>query len=282
MRVSHFCYVDESGDAGACDREHPDASPVFVVVGLTVSTQRLKSLTWEFLQLKKTFEPRLAAGQFSDVVRHEIKGSGLRRDLRATNRNTRRRAIGFLDKTLRLVEAHEAVLAGKVVVKPEGEALEDSTVYPRAVSHLATTLEAGLAAANTDGLLILDSRTKVKNEGNVHSITTRRFRSGGDPFPHLVEAPVFGHSDTHVVLQVADVIASAMIFPIACHAYCSERSTWNAHVRDSERFAELRERFGARLQDLEYRYIDADGVRRGGFQVDDYLGRQPTHLLFRP
>lgn len=277
----HMCFIDESGDAAACSPEHPDAPPVFILVGITVPAERAKSLTWDFLQMKKTFEPRLEDVRFSELVRHEIKGSTLRRDLRASGRKRRRRALGILDKTLTILEDHDCLLAGEVVVKEPGQQIFDTPMYGKAVQYLATTLESALAAADTTGLLILDSRTKVKNEGNVHGITTRRFRKGGDLFPHLLEAPVFGHSDTHVPLQIADLIASALVFPIACNVYCADH-TWCRHVEGSEHFEVLRERFGARLQSLEYRYLDHDGRRAGGFQVEDHHGRHPTHLLFRP
>jgi hypothetical protein len=70
------------------------------------------------------------------------------------------------------------------------------------------------------GLVVLDSRTKVKNTGNADVITTQIFRQGGDPFQQFVEVPVFGHSDSHVVLQIADIIASTVVFPAACSAFC--------------------------------------------------------------
>lgn len=276
-----MCFIDESGDAAVCSPEHPDAPPVFVLAGVTVPADKAKSLTWGFLQLKKAFEPSLARVQFSDLVRHEIKGATLRKDLRASGRKRRRRAVGILDKTLSLLEANDCLLAGKVIVKETGRPVNDTSVYAKAVQHLATTLEASLAASGTEGILVLDSRTKVKNEGNVHSITTQRFRTGGDAFPHLLEAPVFGHSDTHVPLQIADLVASALIFPLACHVYCAEH-TWCRHVDGAEHFGALRERFGSRLQNLEYRYIDRTGRRVGGFHVEDHHDHQPTHLLFRP
>ena len=40
---------------------------------------------------------------------------------------------------------------------------------------------------------------------------------------------MFGHSDSHVALQVADILASAVLFPAACSAYC-QALTWNQHI----------------------------------------------------
>ncbi|MET9328721.1 DUF3800 domain-containing protein [Tsukamurella sp. NPDC003166] len=274
----HFCYVDEAGDAERFGVDLPDQPPVFALVGMTVPSSQQKSLIWDFLQLKKEFEPRLARVRLSELIRVEVKGSSIRRDLRSHNRNTRRAAIGKLERTLRLVEEHGCQLLGKVVVKCVDQPIVDATVYPRAVSDLAASFESLLAASNDPGVMILDSRTKVKNAGNVHRITTQRFKSGGDLLPHLAEAPLFGHSDTHVPLQIVDVIASGIVFPAACLQYCGDLD-WNTHVRSE--YGALKERFGRRLQALEYRFVDRDGVRRGGFQVEDRVARRGTHLLFR-
>lgn len=278
----HLCYLDESGSAETYTQQHPASTPAFVLVGLSVAAARQKSLSMEFIRLKQEFEPHLLApeSRLTDSIQFEVKGSTLRADLRRTGggRNRRRRAIGFLDKTIRLLEDHGCRLMGKVQIKEQDRVYRDADIYPRAVAELATTFNSQLGASMTQGIMILDARTKVKNEGNVHTITTRRFASGGDQLPHLVEAPVFGHSDTHVPLQIADLIASAVIFPSACLAYCGQ-DTWSAH--HCERYSDIRDRFGARIARLEHRYIDDQGATRGGFHVIDPINRRPTHLLFR-
>jgi hypothetical protein len=278
----HLCYVDESGSAETYTQRHPDRTPVFVLVGLSVAAAQQKSLSMEFLALKREFEPQLqkVGKQLTDTIRFEVKGSTLRADVRqgSGGRNRRRRAIRFIDKTLELVESHGCRLMGKVIIKAEDVHYTDAQFYPRAVADLANTFNSQLAASGTQGVMILDSRTKIKNEGNVHTITTRRFRTGGDSLPQLAEAPVFGHSDTHVPLQIADIIASAVIFPSACITFCGD-DTWSAH--HCERYAEIREKFGARIARLEHRYPDDEGLMRGGFQVIDPVGHRPTHLLFR-
>lgn len=278
----HLCYVDESGSAETYTRDHPSSSPVFVLVGVSVAAVKQKSLSMDFLKLKKEFEPQLRKEgvRLTDNIRFEVKGSTLRADLRRGSgaRNRRRRAIGFVDKTLGLLEQHGCRLMGKVIVKIEAREYRDSEIYPRAVADLAVTFNSQLGASMTQGVMILDARTKSKNEGNVHTITTRRFRTGGDPLGNLIEAPLFGHSDTHIPLQIADIVASAVIFPSACITFCGD-DEWSDHHCD--RYAEVRERFGQRVARLEHRYVDDEGIMRGGFQVIDPVERRPTHLLFR-
>jgi len=274
--------VDESGDAEPLRTDLKESPPVFVLVGMTVPSQHLKSLAWDYLRLKKEFNPSFASLRLSELVEAEVKGAKLRKDIRKDrgSRNIRRRAFGYLDSTFDLLERYDCQLVGRILVKrvDDPRAASDRATYSAGIAELATTFQAQLAAAQTKGLMVLDARTKIKNAPSAHGITTRRFRAGGDAYPDLIESPVFGHSDTHVQLQIVDIVASAVVFPIACHVFCSEH-TWNAHPHAN--YAQIKERLGTRLQQLEYRYTDGDGLRRGGFQVVDPVSRRPTHLLFR-
>lgn len=273
----HLCYIDEAGDDAVYHRCHPDQPPVFALLGLAVPLQRQKQLIWDFLQLKKQFLPALGRGTLSELVKHEYKGSTLRSELRSPARKQNRRAVGFVDKCLGILESQGAQIFGEVVIKCEGQP-QSQDLYPKAVARLARSFESLLAAADSRGVMVLDSRTKVKNTGNVHHITTRQFKSGGADFPHLAESPVFGHSDTHVALQLVDVVVSAVVLPIACWHYCQD---YIENVNVHANYAQLRERFGARLQGLEYRYTDGAGDRLGGLRMTDRLGSKPVHLMFR-
>lgn len=276
-----FCYVDESGTCEPYDPADSGSTPVFVVAGISVPAAQQKSLTMGYVRLKKEFEPQLQHSDrtLSDLIKFEIKGSKLRRDLRSDRggRNARRRALGYLDKTVRLLEEHGCRIIGKVIVKTGDRPLDDKREYPKAVQEMAVSFDSQAAASRTSGIMILDSRTKVKNEGNVHGITTRRFRQGGDFYPNLIEAPVFGHSDTHVPLQIADILASGIIFPIACLEFTETADNVHRH----ENYRLIKDLLGARLAHLEHRYVNRDGVNRGGFQVIDPVQRRGTHLLFR-
>jgi hypothetical protein len=143
---------------------------------------------------------------------------------------------------------------------------------------VAEQFEAQLRAANTSGAMVLDARTKAKNVPSVHRMTTERFRTGGNPYPCLVESPVFGHSDAHVALQIADLLASALFFPMACFAY-SQGLIDNVHLNES--YGEVRQRFGSKLRLLEHRYVGPDGRHAGGIIVRDNLNNQPSLQLYK-
>lgn len=271
-----FCYLDESGDEQPL-RTATDP-PVLVLGGLVVDHERARGLTYDFLQLKKTFRPQLRVPgvQLSDVIRHEVKGSDLRRNLREGSRNQRRAVLGFLDKLVGLLEGANSKIVGQIHVK--GAERLSTWVYPTTVAGIATDFEAQLRAADTGGCMVLDSRTKVKNAPSVHRMTTERFKTGGDPYPHLTESPVFGHSDAHVPLQIADLLVSGLLFPMACSVYANSL-IHNVHLSDG--YAILRDRFGTRLRLLEHRYTRTGGGHGGGIRVRDGLNGQASIALFR-
>ncbi|CAL9501102.1 DUF3800 domain-containing protein [Streptomyces sp. enrichment culture] len=274
----YLCYIDEAGNGQTLDPARPDAPPVLVVGGFTVHDSHIKQLTWDFLNIKKTYRPQLRrALHLSEVIHTEIKGSDVRKDVRVGNRDQRRAAMLLVDSILGLLERYHARLLARVWVKQEGLAFNETGVYSTSVGSLTETFQAQLLDCHARGVMVLDSRTKSKNAPNVHCITTRKYRAGGDLLKGIIESPVFGHSDTHTLLQLSDLVVSSLLFPIACHAYLND-VTWNVHCDDAYR--PLREEFGERLKKLQFRYQDPAGKWRGGIVVSDRRTAQPTSLMF--
>lgn len=251
--------------------------PVLILGGISIDVSRSKSLAWDFLQLKKQFNPSLEKPgvRLSDLIAFEIKGSDLRSDMRSDSRKRRRRAFGLIDKCFSLLEKHGATVLADVHVK--GQRPLQRWVYSQSISWLAKTFDAELSAADTSGLMILDSRTKVKNVPSVNGVTTQRYRANSEAPDRLVESPVFGHSDAHILLQVADILVSAVLFPCACAAYCL---CLLDNVHPSDRYGDVRDRYGERLMRLET-YRKVEGRRMGSIRVEDAMNRQPTVAMFR-
>jgi hypothetical protein len=270
-----LAYVDESGDEQPL--RTPEDPPVLVIAGVVVSHENVKNLVWRFLQLKKRYNPTLRKQhvKLSDLIRFEVKGNSLRKDVRSATRRNKRRAVGFLDALLKVLDEESVTVIGEVYVK--GEKPLSAWVYPQAVAKIADRFEHQLQAADTHGMIIMDARTKVKNTPSVHRLTTARFKSGGDTVPHLVESPTFGHSDAHVVLQIADIVASALLFPMACVGYCG-CLLHNIHLNDE--YATVRTRYGQKLKALEYRYLDDEGKRVNGVRVSDRMNFQSHRALY--
>lgn len=277
----YFCYVDEAGCTGGLPSAQSSIQPVFTLVGLAVEHSRIADLTRDFLKLKQRFFPGLMANAtyYLDRVLQEVKGSELRADIRSTSRRRRRAAIGFLDHLLSLVEASDARLFGRVLIKSIGDQINSRAIYTASTQAICQYFQAFLGIRADEGVIIADSRTKAQNARVAHSIFTRKFKVAGDDYDRILEMPTFGHSENHAVLQIVDAICSGLVFPMAAHAYCSGRIT-SIHV--SENYGQLRDRFGERLKRLQFRYQDASGRWRGGLTMSDALGHRQGSFLFRP
>jgi hypothetical protein len=89
--------------------------------------------------------------------------------------------------------------------------------------------------------------------------------------------PTFGHSDNHVGIQIADLLCSALLFPIAAQTYCTGHVN-NVHVQAG--YGLLKTRFGTQLSALQHRFQDGGGRWRGGIVVNDRLTQRSGAHLF--
>lgn len=273
-------YVDEAGDlAGLAKPPRPNDQPVFILTGLILHWDRIRPFTAEFLSLKRRFFPNLRHPELKlhlDWILPEVKGVDVRRSALSGSRNRRRQSQVFISGLLDLLERHEARLVGRVWVKQPGVCISPRSMYAYSVQDLFTSFEDFLSGAGAKGICIADSRTKQLNEPIAHSVFTQ-LHSVGPSFHHIKEVPLFGHSGNHAGLQASDLIASGLLMPIACHAYCRD-FVQNVHV--NLKAAGLRDQFGARLGALQYRYV-RQGRLRGGIVTHDPVNRASAAELFK-
>jgi hypothetical protein len=276
MRI---CYVDEAGCTGSLPSATSDVQPVFVLGGVDVPEASIHRITHEFLHLKKRFHPHLAprGATYLEWILTEVKGAELRKGAADPSRNKRRHALGFLHETLSLLEAENARVTGRVWVKGIGDPVNGRSMYTFSLQYICRCLDQRLQAEDETGLLLCDSRNKALNSIASFSVFTQKFKATGDTLPRLCEMPVFGHSENHAGVQIADILCSALLFPLAVHAYCRP-AVQNLHVRD---YSYLRERFTDRLDALQVRYQEHPRARpTGGVMVDDKIGRRPRSHMF--
>ena len=272
----YFCYVDESGGFEAPDSS-PQATPLMVVAGLVVSAEAVSVMTQDFINLKRRFFPRVDERRL-DYQLVEVKGSSLRAQVRSASRREVRHAIGMLDGVVKLLEEHDARLVGRVWIKEQSERLHSRSTYTFAIQDIARHFDHFLRLHGAQGLVVCDGRRHYQDVQVSHSIFTQKYKASGDSLPQLAESVVFGRSDNHTGLQVADIVASALIFPMAARTYCSD--VGGVHV--DEGYDRLRSRYATRVGSLQHRYQDAEGRGRGGVVVSDKRSRRPSSLLFRP
>jgi hypothetical protein len=234
----------------------------------------------EYLALKRQHFPGLAprSGHLLDWGRVEIKGAEIRRMARSPDRAERRHALIFLGEVLDLLENHNARIFGRVWVKAIGPPINRESMTAVSVQTTCETFQDMLRDGGDDGLMVIDSSSPQLNAALSHSVFTQKFKATGDSYDRVVEMPVYGHSENHAGLQLADLVGSGFLFPMAAHAYCSGHVT-SVHV--NQRFAKIGQQYGARLQSRQYRYYDRNGARRGGVTVADALTHRPGSYLFR-
>ena len=172
-----ICYIDEAGCTGVIPDANSDVQPVFVIAGIMLPQQTIKSLTVEWIQLKQRHFPNKLSGilspRFHDWMAAEIKGSELRKAARHTGRNQRRFASMVIGHTLDLLERHRARIAGRVFVKPIGGAFSGTPVYTSTAQSISSTFQNLLEHHNTHGLVIADSRNRQQTPA-FHTRFSRR------------------------------------------------------------------------------------------------------------
>ena len=279
MHKVYICYLDESGGYEAPDRS-PDATPVMVILGLVVNAASVPALTRDFLALKRRhFPARYTSPHALDHILVEVKGSEILQMTRKSSRNPRRQAQRLRAELLDLAEAHGCRIVGRVWVKEPGKGMAPVPSYCYAIQDIARHFSQYLQASSSEGILIADAREQTQNIRVAQSVFTQKWRTGGDPYPFMREVPTFAHSDNHAGLQIADLLASTLVFPMAAAAYGDPTSR---AVHASPRYEEVRRDFGHRIRGLQYRYRDETGRWRGGLVVSDPAQQRSGSALFGP
>ena len=273
------CYIDESGDTGTLPTAQAPIQPLICILGLSLDLPYLRAFTLEFLDLKARFFPGLFAGTLKlSRILTEIKGADIRAPFRTNDKPRRHHHIGFLDALLDLVETYNCRIFGRVWIKAIGVKVDGVAIYTYSAQSICSTFNNLLADRNDTGFVIADARSHGQNRGVSFSLFTQKLSAAGDPCSRIVEMPTFGHSENHGGLQVADLLCSALLFPIAAFSYCTGHVN-NIHVHPD--YSILKQRYGSRLQKLQHRYRDDAGDLIGGLIVSDSLTHRPGGHLFR-
>jgi len=272
-------FIDEAGCPGALPVNNTTVQPLLCISGLVVDQTRLGMLTREWIDLKRRFYPRLCAKHAPpwDWQRAEVKGAELRAMARSSSRRQRRFASGVLDAALSLLESHGCSVVGRVWIKVPGGQFNGRSIYTFSVQQLCQEFQFELARLNEQGLVVADSRRSDQNSTVSHSIFTQKYQRAGDPYPGLVEVPLFGHSDNHAGIQIADLVASAILFPIWGFFFLHGKIN-SIHVH--QRYEALANRFCTQLRSLELRH-GPPHKRKGGIITSDKLTKRGTGALFK-
>ena len=279
------CYLDESGDTGTLPSSTSPVQPVLCILALSLDLDRLRDFTFDFINLKTKFFP----GRFpvhSNWLRRilvEIKGSEIRSSFQRRKRRFKQvhHHIGFFNDLLDLVERYDCKIFGRVWIKGIASPLDSWSPYTSSIQAICSTFQNLLEAKDQQGCVILDPRTKTQDQRVSFSIFTQKFKASGDEYPRIVEMSTFGQGENHAGIQVADLLCSGLLSPIAAYSYCSGYIN-NIHVDPG--YGRLKTRYGIRLQHLQHRYSRLKSGRLewlGGIVTSDPLGYRDGRRLFK-
>ncbi len=190
--------------------------------------------------------------------------------------SNRRHANGFLDGVMRIVDDNEVSIFGRVWVKGIAKPIDGRALYTSSIQSICSVFQNYLNDTGDLGVVILDSRWHSVNVQVAHSVFTQKFRHSGDALDRIIDLPSFAHSDNLAGSQIADLIASALLFPLSTYTYCSGYVT-GLHVQP--RYIMIKDRYKSRLYARQYRYKEASGRIRGGLVVSDDLAQRHIGAL---
>ena len=274
----YFCYVDESGDSGTLNPGNQTDTPAFVVLGLIIEQANLYGITHDFLSLKRQFFPNIvdAAHPLNDIL-VEIKGKNLREEIRKGGRRNFSHSIGMLDAIINLLQQYNVSILSKALLKGIGVTNSDEGFYSSAIQHVWKHFQSFLTVKNTPGMVIADSRRKNQNSYVAHAIFTQFFGASRQNYPNMLELPTYAHAQNHAMIQITDIVCSAIVYPMLMDAYCSGMN--NVHA--APKYVSIRGRYKDAIKNLQYRYAVMEQWY-GGILVTDGTGaRRHTSLLFR-
>ena len=265
----HICYIDESGDSQAINSASASVQPCLVIAGLFVDAASIRSLTNEFIQLKIRFYP----GKFKhinhdlDILLTEIKGSDIRTDIRSNALTSPKiqHHMKFMDEIFRICKKYNVKIVSRVWVKAFGKPIVDKSVYTITTQNIAQRFDIFLTQNQSHGMIVADFRDPNRNSYVAHSIFTQKHKANFDQFPSIYEVPTFGVSNNHACLQIADLLCSAVISPIACLTLCTPQVS-NVHTHPNYQW--IKERFKKRLRNLQF-HCKHNGINYWGITVDN-------------
>ena len=266
----YICFIDESGCTGELKSTNlGKLQPVFAIAALFIKTTAICNITTKWLKLKRKYFPAKSDPDWplNDIL-WEIKGADLRKALRSKSRNKKRHTIRFLDQALSLLSQNGAKLVTRVYVKGIDEPFDGKAVYTTSIQKICEAFNSFLVEKNDKGIVLADSRWQNQDAIVSHSVFTQKFGVGKDIYPRIFELPMFGHSQNHAGIQLADLVVSSLLFPLATYSYCLGEYK-SIHI--SGKYKILKDRFASWLQQAQYRYKGKDKRWRGGVTIIDKL-----------
>jgi len=239
------CYVDEAGCPGKLPSASSPVQPFLILAAVALHSADINTFTRQVNRLKRANLEAMRPGAIS-TGQEEIKGSELRALLRK-DPSGHTPAHRFLDEMLGLLQRFDAQVFAQVAPKPVGAPFDGKAVYASMLFRLARSFHGLLEHRCAEGFMVGDFREPRLNSLMTQAVARSKF-GDRDALPRLLDVPVFGHSESHAGLQVADWLASALIFPMVSHRHAGElKQSAHLHSHDGRLARRYRKRLRALL-----------------------------------
>ena len=126
----------------------------------------------------------------------------------------------------------------------------DAIFYGHSVLKIASKFELFLEEHYTSGLLIADSRKTSENERTTHSLFTQKH--SGTKLRKINEVVTYGHSTNFAMLQLADIVCSAVLFPMFCYSFARSIPDISLdNININEGYGEIARRYSEKIKHLQ-------------------------------
>jgi hypothetical protein len=205
----YFCYVDESGDCGAYNPEHPEksGSPYFIFTGLVVPANKWKiSLDWI-----KAFRKKIARQAFIpyDIEFHCSEMIDPHKIKEFTSISVPER-WGLIEEYAATIGSFGGFSLISVVIDKTRSTLSASEYLTASVTKLYQAFDELVKAEGENGIVLFDRA----NEKHVNTHVRKLLGTGasGESIPgiridSIIEDAIFRMSSDSMFIQSADVVA---------------------------------------------------------------------------
>lgn len=176
-----------------------------------------------------------------------------------------------------MLEGIDARIIGRVWIKPPEEVLDGLAMNTYSIQWICETFQRYLEQEDEQEAVVIDNNNPGLNAKVAHSIFTQKFQFTGDCYDRILDMPTFGGSQNHAGLQIADVMASGLVVPMAGRAYCQGHAQ-GSHVHP--RYDEISDWLGGRLRHRQFLYPEGEDWC-GGLVVSDPVGGKHSGYLFK-
>ncbi|MGE3757995.1 MAG: DUF3800 domain-containing protein, partial [Pseudobdellovibrionaceae bacterium] len=161
--------------------------------------------------------------------------------------------VHFLHAVFDIFNRYDCKIISRVFIKGIGAEFRGVPVYTSAIQSFYGIFQNFLQEVQSKGLIIGDSRDANQNSQVSHSIFSKKMSANGDVFSNIIETPTFAHSENSAGLQLADLLASGIIWPIGIETFCASHMN-SVHIRKN--YSVFKEQFLLNLMARQYRYTD--------------------------